>query len=190
MPAVTRPLTPNELLASVVPWVNRLSHRAARRYNLDPDEVFQECAVRLLRYAPRYQSWRGKPTTWASCVIRSTVARLVDVRNRKGEIPASRRVSINLHDELARGLSDHRSPSPLSVAGEREESRAMSTRLAAALEALPPRLRRIVEARFLASEPLTLGELGQELGITRERVRQLEAKALRMMGEVLGGRAA
>jgi RNA polymerase sigma-32 factor len=41
---------------------------------------------------------------------------------------------------------------------------------------LDERDRRIVEERILAEEPKTLQEMGDEFGITRERVRQLEAR--------------
>jgi RNA polymerase sigma-32 factor len=46
---------------------------------------------------------------------------------------------------------------------------------------LPPRDRQIVEQRILAEEPRTLQELGDELGVTRERVRQLEARVVQKL---------
>ncbi len=39
---------------------------------------------------------------------------------------------------------------------------------------LKPREQRIMQARVLADEPLTLQELGDEMGLTRERIRQIE----------------
>jgi RNA polymerase primary sigma factor len=50
-----------------------------------------------------------------------------------------------------------------------------------ALEKLSDRMRHVLELRFgLAGEtPKTLEEVGTELGVTRERVRQLESRALR-----------
>jgi RNA polymerase primary sigma factor len=48
------------------------------------------------------------------------------------------------------------------------------------IEALPPRERRILELRFGFSDgvPRTLGEIGEEFDLTRERIRQLEKLAL------------
>jgi RNA polymerase primary sigma factor len=50
----------------------------------------------------------------------------------------------------------------------------------AALESLPWRERRVLELRYgLAGEgPMTLEEIGTQVGVTRERVRQIESKTL------------
>ena len=56
-----------------------------------------------------------------------------------------------------------------------------SVELRQALDRLEPRLRDILERRFglAGSHPQTLEFIGKELGITRERVRQLETRALK-----------
>ena len=60
--------------------------------------------------------------------------------------------------------------------------------LAGALASLDPRSRRIVEARWLAQgEPSTLHELAAEFGVSAERIRQIEAKALTKMKSTLAG---
>ena len=58
---------------------------------------------------------------------------------------------------------------------------ARATELDAALASLDPRMRKVIERRYgLDGAPAqTLEELGADLGITRERVRQIETKALR-----------
>jgi RNA polymerase primary sigma factor len=54
------------------------------------------------------------------------------------------------------------------------------------LESLPARSRRIIELRFgLGSdEPRTLEDIGQRVGITRERVRQIEGETLERIGKL------
>ena len=54
-----------------------------------------------------------------------------------------------------------------------------------ALDALPERERRILELRFgFEGEPWTLEAIGHELGLTRERVRQLEGQALSRLSAI------
>jgi len=64
---------------------------------------------------------------------------------------------------------------------EQSAQQARTRELAGALEQLNPRMRRVLSLRFgLDGEPpQTLEEVGGQLGITRERVRQLETRALR-----------
>lgn len=45
------------------------------------------------------------------------------------------------------------------------------------LSALSPRLRKVIEARHLREEPVALSQLGRELGVSTERVRQLQIQA-------------
>jgi RNA polymerase sigma-32 factor len=52
-------------------------------------------------------------------------------------------------------------------------------------ESLDERDRRIIEERILSDEPKTLQEMGDEFGITRERVRQLEARVVSRLREFL-----
>ena len=58
--------------------------------------------------------------------------------------------------------------------------------LVRALDSLNPRMRHVVALRFGldGEKPQTLEEVGAGLGITRERVRQLESRALRELRPV------
>mgnify|MGYP000247306371 CR=1 FL=1 len=57
--------------------------------------------------------------------------------------------------------------------------------LASAMNALSERERFIVVERKLRDEPRTLESLGAELGLSKERVRQLEAAAFMKMRKTL-----
>ena len=46
-----------------------------------------------------------------------------------------------------------------------------------AMAQLNPREQRILEARRLAEPPLTLEDLADEFGVSRERIRQIEVRA-------------
>ncbi len=64
-----------------------------------------------------------------------------------------------------------------------------SVELAQAMLRLDPRLRRVVAMRFglEGHTPKTLEEVGNDLGVTRERVRQLETRALHELRSVAPG---
>ena len=56
-----------------------------------------------------------------------------------------------------------------------------TTRMAAALNVLDDRARRIIEARWLTESKMTLHELADEYGVSAERIRQLEANAIKKL---------
>jgi RNA polymerase sigma-32 factor len=60
---------------------------------------------------------------------------------------------------------------------EEEETKNRRDALKDALGVLNDRERRIFEARRLAEDPVTLEELSEEFGVSRERVRQIEVRA-------------
>ena len=86
--------------------------------------------------------------------------------------------------ELGDLFADTASVDPVEEAGQALRDEAVRE----ALASLPPRERRIVELRFgLEGDPLALEAIGRELGLTRERVRQLEKDALaKLAGELEG----
>jgi RNA polymerase primary sigma factor len=78
------------------------------------------------------------------------------------------------------------------VAGDEplpEESVELSLRsqaLATALQALPDRERHVLVLRYglIDEEPKTLEEIGRRLGLTRERVRQIELESLKRLASL------
>ena len=56
-----------------------------------------------------------------------------------------------------------------------------SQALAQAVAELDPREQQIVRSRWLTESPMTLEQVGQQFGISKERVRQLEERAKKRM---------
>jgi RNA polymerase sigma-32 factor len=81
-------------------------------------------------------------------------------------------------------------PSPESVVAVNEELIERRQHLNNALETLSERERHIFVERKLSEDPKTLEELGQHYGISRERVRQLEARAFEKVQSVVMQEAA
>jgi RNA polymerase sigma-32 factor len=71
---------------------------------------------------------------------------------------------------------------PGRVLEQEQAERRRSQGLEKALASLDPRSRRIIEARWLAEgEELTLHDLAAEFGVSAERIRQIEAQAMKKM---------
>jgi RNA polymerase sigma-32 factor len=69
-------------------------------------------------------------------------------------------------------------PSPEEIVIESVDRDLRRTRLREALNRLTPRERKIIAQRFLGERRQTLAEIGETFGVSKERIRQLEAKAL------------
>ena len=84
-------------------------------------------------------------------------------------------------------LSDDGENSPYEVLARRDHEELQTHGLAAALESLDPRSRRIVESRWLQDDGgLTLHQLAEEFGVSAERIRQIEVAAMKKMRAFLG----
>ena len=70
---------------------------------------------------------------------------------------------------------------------EQTQDDDMQHSIVAWLEQLNPKQREVLARRFglLGYEPATLEEVGEEIGLTRERVRQIQVEGLRRMKEML-----
>lgn len=76
-------------------------------------------------------------------------------------------------------------PSPEAAYAESEEFSYRHSILRQALGELPQREREIFVERRLSEDPRTLEELGEVYGISRERVRQLEARAFEKISKIV-----
>jgi RNA polymerase sigma-32 factor len=105
---------------------------------------------------------------------------------------------VSLNAPIREGEDSYEWQDRLADESSSQESRLMESEefenrrkaLGEALTMLNERERHIFEARRLADEPITLEELADEFGISRERVRQIEARAFeKVQRAMIGGSA-
>lgn len=76
-------------------------------------------------------------------------------------------------------VEDENALSPMEVT----EQTLLKEQLLAVIETLTPREQKVIRLRYGLDDghPRTLEEVGREFNVTRERIRQIEAKALRKL---------
>ncbi len=99
-------------------------------------------------------------------------------------ISLDRRINDEAHSSLADTLEDSAAPALDEIAAQH----VLSEQVHRAMTFLPPRERVVITLRYGISDgrSRTLLEVGKELGISRERVRQLEEAALKRMRSHIG----
>lgn len=77
-------------------------------------------------------------------------------------------------------------PTPEEYATDGSSRRARRDYIEHALSQLSERERHIIVQRFLQDRKVTLAEIGDEFGVSKERIRQIESRALQKMQGALG----
>ena len=119
--------------------------------------------------------------------------KISDVESMEGRLSAADQ-SLNMSigedggDEWQSLLADDRA-NPEDVVIGMKDSQTRSQWLREALGELTDRERKIINERHMTHEVVTLDDLGKQLGVSKERVRQLEARAMEKMRTSLGRHA-
>lgn len=122
------------------------------------------------------------PTTDELAEQMDVPASKVDWMMRVSWLPLSLESPINDDEEdseLGQFVEDQSTPTPIQSA----YAKLLREKVEEVLETLPPREARILRLRFGLENgrTYTLEEVGQKFGLTRERIRQIESKALRRL---------
>jgi len=96
-------------------------------------------------------------------------------------------ISEDGEDEWQNFLADDR-PNPEDIVMGMRDAKTRSKWLEEALGTLSDREQKIIRDRHLQYETVTLEDLGNELGVSKERVRQLEARAMEKLKVSLTGK--
>ena len=104
-----------------------------------------------------------------------------DVIEMNRRLGGDKSINAPFHEEDDTGQWQDRfvdqSPSPEAIVVDRDEKEHQHTALIAAIDVLDDRERRIFQARHMVDEPLTLEDLAAKFKVSRERIRQIEARA-------------
>ena len=135
-------------------------------------ELISDGNMSLIRAAEKFDFARGnKFSTYASWAIMKNFARTIPNEYRQRD---RFRTS---HDELFDMTQEKRANPTL----EENLQQDRVSKIHRVLQRLDERERQIIVGRFgldHSQEPLTLKQVGAELGVTKERIRQIEARAL------------
>jgi RNA polymerase primary sigma factor len=116
-----------------------------------------------------------------AAAVHSEPSRLLELR-QVGRAPASLDVPIGDDSELTRAdlIADDDAQHVIETTVEHDE---LSDRMTEVLAALPAREREVLQLHYGINHPrpLTLSQIGRQLGVTRERARQIEGQALRRL---------
>lgn len=91
-------------------------------------------------------------------------------------------------DELMNFLPDT-GPNPEEIVAEQHDGDTRARWLMEAMSGLTPREQQVIERRFLVDDKTTLAEIGESFGVTKERIRQIEGKALAKLRTSLSANA-
>ena len=90
-------------------------------------------------------------------------------------------------DEFIELLTDD-SPDPEEIVGDIVDGETRAQWISDAMGHLTPREQEVIKSRFLGEEKTTLAEIGETFGVTKERIRQIEGKALTKLRTALEDR--
>ena len=86
---------------------------------------------------------------------------------------------------VSRAIASDEASNPENTISKIEWEQEMHDRLKTAMKSLDERSLKIIKSRWLSEEKRTLTELGDELGLSRERIRQIESAAMNQIREYL-----
>jgi RNA polymerase primary sigma factor len=174
--------------------------RKARSTRVSELDLIQEAQIGLMRAIELFEQKRGlQLSTFATFWIRAHVGRFVNtnyfiahvpihviekMKKEKKEAKENRLQKILLGASQEHCIDDFKSledeDNTLTAIEKEKDVEIVNKHLNVALDTFPERTKKIIELRFglNGNRAHTLEEVGEIIGVTRERIRQVEASAL------------
>lgn len=188
----------DRLTSANLTYVVSLAHQYEHR-GLDVEDLICEGNIGLLQAATKFDGSKGKRfVTFAAPYIREAMEQAIEqqaglykvprnVADVKLEKKRSRALSIDApvggspELSLGRVIAD----GSATIPGERLENEALMQELHDLIGQLDEREQQVMRSiHGLDGNPLTMAEIGQVMGLKRERVRQIRDKAMRKIGKM------
>lgn len=177
-------------------------------------ELIQEGNLGLLQAVNRFDPDRGvRLVTYASWWIRAYVQRYLQGRQHHlgrsehdtvtigpdgeeihtmmpvtvREVSLDQPITNDSRHPLAALIADE-TPDQESRFLDQEAEKVRHQMVEDGMGGLDPQERQVITSRYLREQPRTLKEIGEELGLSRQRIHQIELKARRKLGEALKDR--
>ncbi len=173
-------MTIDELVTKNLGYVVTL----ARQYQSDilsVDDLVSEGTIGMMKAARKYDESRGKPfVTFAAPYIREAIEQAISkvdtdttIRSTDESLPRGSRNNYTLLNVL----EDKHSPR-----ADADLEKSLSDDMLAGMSLLDKRQQEVVRRYFgVDCERQTMAEIGQEMGLKRERIRQIRDTAVRKM---------
>lgn len=186
----------NQLVSNNLNFVKSIANDYVGK-GIEFEDLVSEGYMAMVQAAQKFDTKRGTSfTSYAAPFIRKAMAKAIDEQVGACHIPKSERKfnrnatksTVSIDAPLSEGthytLLDVISNKDALMADDNAIFRQMLADLRQSLQALDDREKEVIEKFYGIDKPhITLSEIGEDMGLKRERVRQIRDKALRKISK-------
>ncbi len=186
----------NKLVSDNLNFVKSIANQYTGK-GLDFEDLASEGYMAMVQAAQKFDTSRGTPfVSYAAPFIRNAMQRAIDQQAGVCRVPRSEQKlshrsassAVSIDEPLSAGnkytLLDILVNKDALMADENAAFKQMLADLSNCIETLDEREKEVVQKFYGINKPhVTLAEIGEDMGLKRERVRQIRDKAIRKISK-------